>query len=128
MFKIVNNATFWGIINIELADIGVKMWWNNLDHYLNQHIILIIGGAMAFITSMIHLWNQPKSCISKIMDSLLCSSLTVGIYYGISSVYNIPESASIAIGSFVGYLGTEEVKRLILLILKRFINYGNENK
>lgn len=128
MFKIVNNATFWGIINIELADIGVKMWWNNLDHYLNQHIILIIGGAMAFITSMIHLWNQPKSCISKIMDSLLCSSLTVGIYYGISSVYNIPESASIAIGSFVGYLGTEEVKRLILLILKRFINYGDENK
>lgn len=128
MFKIVNNATFWGIINIELADIGVKMWWNNLDHYLNQHIILIIGGAMAFLTSMIHLWNQPKSCISKIMDSLLCSSLTVGIYYGISSVYNIPESASIAIGSFVGYLGTEEVKRLILLILKRFINYGDENK
>lgn len=128
MFKIVNNATFWGIINIELADIGVKMWWNNLDHYLNQHIILIIGGAMAFITSMIHLWNQPKSCISKIMDSLLCSSLTVGIYYGISSVYNIPESASIAIGSFVGYLGTEEVKRLILLILKRVINYGDENK
>lgn len=128
MFKIVNNATFWGIINIELADIGVKMWWNNLEHYLNQHIILIIGGAMAFITSMIHLWNQPKSCISKIMDSLLCSSLTVGIYYGISSVYNIPESASIAIGSFVGYLGTEEVKRLILLILKRFINYGDENK
>lgn len=128
MFKIVNNATFGGIINIELADIGVKMWWNNLDHYLNQHIILIIGGAMAFITSMIHLWNQPKSCISKIMDSLLCSSLTVGIYYGISSVYSIPESASIAIGSFVGYLGTEEVKRLILLILKRFINYGDENK
>lgn len=128
MFKIVNNAIFWGIINIELADIGVKMWWNNLDHYLNQHIILIIGGAMAFITSMIHLWDQPKSCISKIMDSLLCSSLTVGIYYGISSVYNIPESASIAIGSFVGYLGTEEVKRLILLILKRFINYGDENK
>lgn len=104
------------------------MWWNNLDHYLNQHIILIIGGAMAFITSMIHLWDQPKSCISKIMDSLLCSSLTVGIYYGISSVYSIPESASIAIGSFVGYLGTEEVKRLILLILKRFINYGDENK
>lgn len=128
MFKIVNNATFWGIINIELEDIGVKMWWNNLEHYLNQHIILIIGGAMAFITSMIHLWNQPKSCISKIMDSMLCSSLTVGIYYGISSVYNIPESASIAIGSFVGYLGTEEVKRLILLILKRFINYGDENK
>lgn len=62
------------------------------------------------------------------MDSLLCSSLTYGIYYGISSVYSIPESASIAIGSFVGYLGTEEVKRLILLILKRFINYGDENK
>lgn len=103
------------------------MWWNNLDHYLNQHIILI-GGAMAFITSMIHLWDKPKSCISKIMDSLLCSSLTYGIYYGISSVYSIPESACIAIGSFVGYLGTEEVKRLILLIFKRFIKYGDENK
>ena len=113
---------------IELADSGVKMWWNNLDHYLNQHIILIGGVAMAFITSMIHLWNQPKSCIGKIMDSLLCSSLTVGIFYGISSVYSIPESASIAIGSFVGYLGTEEVKRIIFLILKRVINYGDENK
>ena len=104
------------------------MWWNNLDHYLNQHIILIGGVAMAFITSMIHLWNQPKSCIGKIMDSLLCSSLTVGIFYGISSVYSIPESASIAIGSFVGYLGTEEVKRIIFLILKWVINYGDENK
>lgn len=104
------------------------MWWNNLDHYLNQHIILIGGVAMAFITSMIHLWNQPKSCIGKIMDSLLCSSLTVGIFYGISSVYSIPESASIAIGSFVGYLGTGEVKRIIFLILKRVINYGDENK
>lgn len=127
MFKIVNNMGFCGIIKLELADIGVQMWWNNLEHYLNQHIILI-GGAMAFITSMIHLWDKPKSFLSKIMDSLLCSSLTYGIYYGISSVYNIPESASIAIGSFVGYLGTEEVKRLILLILKRFINYGDENK
>lgn len=121
---LVTVLGFGGIIKKELADIGVQMWWNNLEHYLNQHIILI-GGAMAFITSMVHLWNKPKSCISKIMDSLLCSSLTVGIFYGISSIYNIPESASIAIGSFVGYLGTEEVKRLIL---KRFINYGDENK
>lgn len=100
------------------------MWWNNLEHYLNQHIVML-GGAIAFFTSMVHLWNRPKSCVGKIMDSLLCSSLTVGIFYGISSIYNIPESASIAIGSFVGYLGTEEVKRLIL---KRFINYGDENK
>ena len=74
---------------------------------------------------MIRLWRKSNSFIDKLLDSLLCSIMTVGIFYGIQAVHSIPENVAIAIGSCVGYLGTEKMKELIL---KHFGDVENVDK
>ena len=75
---------------------------------------------------MIRVWRKSNSLVDKVLDSFLCSIMTVGIFYGIQAVHAInPENVAIAIGSAVGYLGTEKSKRLYWLISKKGVN--NEN-
>lgn len=90
---------------------------DNLEQWINNHIVLC-GGLMAFITSLIRVWRRPTTWVAKILDSSLCMSLTIGLYYGLSALHDVPETACLAIGSFVGYLGTEQVKTLILSRVK----------
>ena len=90
--------------------------WNALEQWFNNHMILS-GGVLAFVTSILRVWNTQKTWSAKILDSLLCMSLTIGLFYGINYFHEIPQNVALCIGSAVGYLGTEQVKDLIL---KRF--------
>lgn len=87
--------------------------WNSIEQWLNSHMVLC-GGVLAFVTSIFRLWNNSKSWSAKILDSLLCMSMTVGIYYGINYFHELPPNVCLCIGSFVGYLGTEQVKDILL--------------
>ena len=53
--------------------------------------------------------------------------MTVGIFYGIQAVHSIPENVAIAIGSAVGYLGTEKIKEIILAHFQQK-GVNNENQ
>lgn len=85
----------------------------DIEDWLNNHQV-ISGTVLAFGTSMLRLWRNPDSWGNKIIDSLLCMSLTVGIYYGACYIMPIGNNGALCIGSFVGYLGTEQIKQIIL--------------
>jgi len=87
--------------------------WHSIEEWFNNHMILA-GGALAFITSILRVWNTKKNWQTKILDSLLCMSMTVGLFYGINYFHEIPQNVALCIGSVVGYLGTEQVKDILL--------------
>lgn len=94
-----------------------------LERFIQEHTI-IVGAVMAFFTSFVRLWRSSNGFMDKILDSLLCSSMTVGIFYTITFFKPCPDTLAIAIGSFVGYLGTEKVKEIIL---KKFTTEDKKN-
>ena len=54
---------------------------------------------------------------------MLCSLLSTGIFYGLVSVFpHIPQEAAVAVGSFVGFYGVRETKRLILDNLRTILS------
>ena len=84
-----------------------------IEKFIEAHQ-LFCGSVLAFFTSMIRLWRKSNSFI------LLCSIMTVGIYYTVQALYSCPETIAIAIGS-----GTEKMKELIL---KHFGDVENVDK
>ena len=96
-------------------------WYNLVENWLSEHIVMA-GAMLAFITSLLRTWRQETSIKSKLLDSLLCMSITLGIYYTVTSFYQLPDVIAVGIGSFVGYFGTEQVKQVIL---NRFVNITN---
>ena len=97
-----------------------------IEKFINDHQVFC-GGVLAFITSMIRVWRKSNSLVDKVLDSFLCSIMTVGIFYGIQAVHSsIPENVAIAIGSAVGYLGTEKIKEIILTHFQKGVNSENQ--
>ena len=86
---------------------------HHIEIFLQEHPV-IAGTILAFITSLMRLWNKPQSWCNKIIDSMLCMSLTVGIFYGLNYITPLDPNVALCIGSFVGYLGTEQIKTIIL--------------
>lgn len=98
-----------------------------IEKFINDHQVFC-GGCLAFITSMIRVWRKSNSLVDKVLDSFLCSIMTVGIFYGIQAVHAIPENVAIAIGSAVGYLGTEKIKEIILAHFQKGVSNENQWK
>ena len=96
-----------------------------IEKFINDHQVFC-GSYLAFVTSMIRAWRKSNSLVDKILDSFLCSIMTVGIFYGIQAVYSVPENVAIAIGSAVGYLGTEKIKEIILAHFQKGVNHENQ--
>lgn len=85
----------------------------DIEEFISNHEVLS-GSLLAFVTSLLRLWRKPDSWGNRLIDSALCMSLTVGLYYGINQVYPLNPNVALGIGSFVGYLGTEQIKEMIL--------------
>lgn len=102
--------------------------FDRLLEWLESHMI-VAGVLVAFIVSLLRTWNDKTSLTHKIGESLLCSFLTSGMYYLINHLYACPETLSVTIGCFIGYLGTEQIKELLLKrILKREEQNANIGK
>ena len=84
-----------------------------LDQFFREHPV-IAGALLAFVTSMLRLANRSGSITNKLIDSALCMSLTTGIFYGLDYITPLEPKVALCIGSFVGYLGTEQIKEMIL--------------
>lgn len=84
-----------------------------MHKFFAEHMVLT-GAVLAFGTSMMRLAFVRRSFWSKLVESLICSSVTVGVFYGLAAIYPIDENVALAIGSAVGYLGTDKIKELIM--------------
>ena len=84
-----------------------------IEQFLQDHPI-IAGSLLAFVTSLLRLYNRHESWANKLIDSALCMSLTTGIFYGLDYITPLQPKVALCIGSFVGYLGTEQIKEMIL--------------
>lgn len=87
-----------------------------LDQFFREHPV-IAGALLAFVTSMLRLANRSGSWANKLIDSALCMSLTTGIFYGLNYFSPVDPKVALCIGSFVGYLGTEQIKEMILRVI-----------
>lgn len=84
-----------------------------IEQFLQDHPI-IAGSLLAFVTSLLRMYNRHESWTNKLIDSALCMSLTTGIFYGLDYITPLQPKVALCIGSFVGYLGTEQIKEMIL--------------
>lgn len=91
---------------------------HKIEQFFAEHMVLT-GALLAFCTSMMRLAFIRRSFWSKLVESLICSSVTVGVFYGLAAVYPIDENVALAIGSAVGYLGTDKIKELIMTRLEK---------
>ena len=84
-----------------------------IEQFLREHPVLT-GALLAFVTSLLRMYNRHESWANKLIDSALCMSLTTGIFYGLNYFSPLDPKVALCIGSFVGYLGTEQIKEIIL--------------
>lgn len=76
--------------------------------------LLLIGAVLAFVTSFFRLCKVRKSFFVKLSDSLICSLISLSTYFLIKQFYAITPEFAIAIGSWVGYLGVDGIKTILL--------------
>lgn len=66
--------------------------------------------------------------MDRIVGGILCGLFSTGLYYGIVSIFpTVPQCAAVAIGSFVGFVGVDECKRIILEKIKNVLNTGKKD-
>lgn len=83
------------------------------EQFLAEHMVLF-GAVLAFATSMLRLAFVRRSFLSKLVESAICASVTIGVFYGLCAFYPVAENVAVAIGSAVGYLGTDKIKEIIM--------------
>ena len=84
-----------------------------LTAWISENIPVVAGAVFAFLISI--LTNRRGGIIDRLTGAVLCSLLSTGIFYGLTAVLPAcPAEAAVAIGSFVGFYGVDEVKRLVM--------------
>lgn len=95
--------------------------------WLSENVAVVVGGGFAFLISMIS--HREGKFMNRVSSSLLCSLFSTGLYYGIVSLFpSVPSVAAVAIGSFVGFYGVDECKRLILDKIKIAVGKTSKEK
>lgn len=116
------------VVHSLLTSGGFFYWSQKLDKiadWLYENATVLMGAGFAFLISM--LTHKEGKCMDRIGSSFLCSLFSTGLYYGIVSFFpSVPNVAAVAIGSFVGFFGVDECKRMILDRLKSLIGSGRK--
>ena len=87
--------------------------WDRIAEWLNSHP-LTWGGILAFLLALMRMRGRHAPWISTLFEALTCSLLSIGICGGLSSLLpSITPQSCVGIGSLVGYLGTDFLKRFI---------------
>lgn len=89
--------------------------------WITENTLILAGAVFAFTVSI--LTRRQSSWLDRLTEAVLCSLLSTGIFYGLVSVFpSIPQEAAVAVGSFVGFYGVSETKRLILDNLRTILS------
>ena len=89
--------------------------------WVAENTLIVVGAVFAFAVSL--LTRRQSSWLDRLTEAVLCSLLSTGIFYGLVSVFpHIPQEAAVAVGSFVGFYGVSETKRLILDNLRTILS------
>lgn len=89
--------------------------------WITENTLIIAGAVLAFSVSL--LTRRQSSWLDRLTEAVLCSLLSTGIFYGLVSVFpHIPQEAAVAVGSFVGFYGVNETKRIILDNLRTLLS------
>lgn len=97
---------------------------NKLDHRERPR-----GSRRGFAFVISILTHRDGGIIDRLTGAVLCSLLSTGIFYGLTALMpTCPPEAAVAIGSFVGFYGVDEVKRLVMDRVKNLIRGGNDRE
>ena len=92
--------------------------------WITENTLILAGAVFAFSVSL--LTRRQSSWVDRFTEAVLCSLLSTGIFFGLVSVFpHIPQEAAVAVGSFVGFYGVSETKRLILDNLRALLTKKN---
>ena len=96
---------------------------DKITAWLEENALVIAGAVFAFLISILS--GRERSCLDRLTGAVLCSMLSTGIFYGITAIFpTCPQEAAVAVGSFVGFYGVGETKRLILQRIKSILTAG----
>lgn len=102
------------------------MFKNIVEAYAENSQV-INGAFFAFLIAVLT-HRRRGSCMDRIVGGILCGLFSTGLYYGIVSIFpTVPQCAAVAIGSFVGFVGVDECKRIILEKIKNVLNTGKKD-
>ena len=88
--------------------------WDRVAEWLNTHP-LTWGGILAFLLALMRMRGKRAPWISTLFEALTCSLLSIGICAGLSSLLPaITPQSCVGIGSLIGYLGTDVLKRFFI--------------
>lgn len=95
--------------------------------WLEANALVVTGAIFAFTISILS--RKDGSIIDRLSGAVLCSLFSTGLFYGITAIFpNCPQEAAVAIGSFVGFYGVDEVKKLVLIRIKSFLGTGSKTR
>ena len=87
--------------------------WDRVADWLNSHP-LTWGGILAFLLALMRMRGRRAPWVSTLFEAVTCSLLSIGICAGLSSLLPaITPQSCVGIGSLIGYLGTDFLKRFI---------------
>ena len=87
--------------------------WDRIAEWLNAHP-LTWGGILAFLLALMRMRGRHAPWISTLFEALTCSLLSIGICGGLTSLLpSITPQSCVGIGSLIGYLGTDFLKKFI---------------
>ena len=90
-----------------------RKMWDRIAEWLNAHP-LTWGGILAFLLAVMRMRGRHAPWISTLFEALTCSLLSIGICGGLTSLLpSITPQSCVGIGSLIGYLGTDAIKKFI---------------
>ena len=96
----------------------------DLYAWLSENYAVVTGAVFAFVIAFL---QKKGDFMNKLTGAFLCSLFSTGLYYGLISFFpSCPQSAAVAIGSFVGFYGVDECKKLILDKIKNLLKTSDE--
>lgn len=94
--------------------------FEKICNLITENAEVFTGAVFCFLISF--LTTDKGGFMKRVTGGLLCSLFSTGLYYGIISVFpSVPPYSAVAIGSFVGFVGVDECKKIILDRIKYVI-------
>lgn len=101
---------FW--LNVNLSEI-IKSWWRG--------DVPIGGVLMAIAMAVLRMKYSGESRGKTVIEGLLCGALTLTAVSAMN-FFHIPQSMTIAIGGFIGFVGVKRISNYMTLYLSSYVN------